>query len=531
MIAWDGWVTMLPPLVAIGVALALRRVVVALASGAVVAAVVAREGALLGGGGLRGEVSCLWGAEAPAGVACALWGYLATALFNLDNLSITTFTCLVAGTVGIMGASGATSRLVAGVERLARGPRGAMLASWAAGFLVFFDDYANCMVVGRSMGPVCDRQGVSRAKLAYIVDCTAAPLASVAVIGTWVGYEVGLIEDALRRLGRDGAGFATFVSSLPYAFYAVAALALVGAVASSGRDIGPMLAEERRARAEHRDTGAGHAAPSGARGSAWSAALPVVVMVGTTLLAMVVSGVSASGRPLWDLAVFELLAEADALRAMLLGSAVGFALAAVQGRRIGLRGVGRGAVSGLHGLGEALVVLYLAWTLGDAINDTAAQDFLTGSLRGNLSPALLPAVVFGVGAATAFATGSAFGTMGLLVPLVVPLSFGLDGGALLAPSIAAVLGGACLGDHASPISDTTVLSAAGCEVDVVTHVRTQLPYVLIAGAGALLLGFLPAGFGVSPWVLLPLIVLAMALTLRLLGRTVDAERQRLLSHR
>ncbi len=497
-----GPITLLPPALTIAIALGTHRVLPALALGALTAAWVATGGDLLATPGRAGR-------------------YLFEAATSVDNLSIATFTLLVAVMVALLDASGGMSRLVGGLRRLARGPRGAALTSWLAGFVVFFDDYANCLVVGASMGPVCDANGVSRAKLAYIVDSTAAPVASLTLVGTWVGYEVSQLDLALAGLGRAGEGYALFVASLPYAFYSVLALVLVGVVAITGRDLGPMLAEEREAaqrRARSGDDVADVAVTP--LGQALQAASPVVVLVGVTLVALLRDGLAAHGGSLAGVAWHEVLADADPYRAMLWGALAGALVASLVAARWGLGGraqvaaAGRGAV----GVAEALAVLALAWTAAGGIRDTGADDYLLSALDGRLGAAWLPVSTFLVAAATSFATGTSFGTMGILLPLVVPLAAGLDGGFALVPTVGAVLSGAIFGDHASPISDTTVLSATGAGTDLVTHVRTQLPYALLAGGVAVGVGYIPAGFGVSPWLSLAVGTALLVGALRVFGQ-------------
>ncbi|MCB9681536.1 MAG: Na+/H+ antiporter NhaC family protein [Alphaproteobacteria bacterium] len=512
MFGWDQGLSLLAPLVAIVTALVTRRVLVSLGAGVVVAGVVAAHGVLLGPEGLSCLAVCGTAGPCPddAGAICRVAGYVAQTVFDTDKITITTFTVLVAAMVGVMEASGATRTLVGAVERFAAGPRGAMLASWIAGFVVFFDDYANCLVVGSAMGPVCDRNGVSRAKLAYIVDSTAAPVASLAVVGTWVGFEVGLIDQSLQAAGHGaGEGFGLFVAALPYRFYGIFALALVGLLAWTGRDFGPMLEVERQARRAHAARASEPAAPAEGWARVALSALPVVALVVVTFGVMVRDGIAALPGPVSDAPLYEILGGADAYKAMLYGALVGWGLASALG--LGLarmplgdwaRGTGRGVVNVLQALG----ILYLAWALGTAIGDTAARDFLLGALGAWFPVALLPSVVFLLASVIAFATGTSFGTMSILVPLAVPLAVGMghDAMTVVAGTTAAVLAGACLGDHASPISDTTVLSAAGSGCELVEHVRTQLPYALLAGLVSLVVGYLPAGVGVPPWLTLPL---------------------------
>lgn len=636
-----------PALVAILLALTTRRVWLSLFSGVVAGAIVAHLPDVVSGqvlDAISAVVSYLVDAVLPglsafepelSGEGDLLGGAVSGDLSSLDfsHLIITAFSLAVAGMVGVLSRSGGTRALVRLVEGLARGPRGAQVAAWLAGGLIFFDDYANCLVVGSSMGPLFDRFRVSRAKLAYIVDSTAAPVASLAIVSTWVGYEVGLLGDELLKAGSAASPFAVFLSALPYRFYGFVTLAMVGAVAISGRDFGPMLTAEREARRADRPPAE---VTGGVPGKAWTAIVSVVLLVGFTfgwilysgvdgvyqgaLAAAVEAGVSDPGAAAWtavsETALFDVIGAGDPYYSLLWGSLA--ALVAASGlalltRTLSVRTLPRAVWAGMAPVFEALGILFLAWALGNAMAETGAARELGALVRptnvvelqsgpltvewhaveaadsarvviatpagevvrtrrlGRLDvggdrfvwdgrddagrrvpegaytatvqaenadgdgvdvlvrgeqrfPAwLLPAVVFAVAAGTAFATGTSFGTMGILIPLAVPLAVGIEAepGAILYGSVAAVLAGAILGDHASPISDTTVLSALGAGVDLVTHVRTQLPYALIAGGISIVLGYLPGGLGVSPWILVPLGCVVAIGTVIVFGRSPE----------
>ena len=254
------------------------------------------------------------------------------------------------------------------------------------------------------------------------------------------------------------------------------------------------------------------------------AAVPIAVLVGLTFLLLVRSGYQELGDAAADARLFEIIGAADPYGPMLYGSIVAFTVAclgALTTRSLGPRGVLRGAAGGASPLVEALSVLFLAWFLGDLIEAAGTGAFLTSALGGWVSPWMLPAATFVLAALTAFSVGSSFFTMGALIPLVLPLALSLEGGVIgpvVLASCAAVLDGAVLGDHASPISDTTILSALGSAVDVVVHVTTQLPYVLVAGTIAILVGAIPAGLGAPVWALIPLGMATSIAAVLILGR-------------
>ncbi len=476
----SAW-SLLPVLLAVGLSIGTRHVVLSLGAGVLCAALL------------------LQGGDPFAALVYAADTLVLGAIADKDHAKVTLFSLFVAATVAVVSRAGGTTALVGLVARVAHGRRSAMAAAWISGAIVFFDDYANCLVVGHGMRPLFDRAKVSREKLAFITDATAAPVASVAMVGTWVGYEVGLLDEALKAAGRTEDAYALFLEGLPYRFYPWVLLALVGAVALLGRDFGPMRAAEARALRgpPPPDADAGDAAVP----PAWVAAvavLPIGALLGWTALSLWRQGSAAVGP---DAPLFRIIGAADGYQAMLEASVVSLALAgalALASRRLGPRAVADGAMQGMAGLFEALVVLVLAWSLAGAIESLHAADFVVAVLGPHLPASLLPTAIFVAAAALSFATGTSFGTMGVLVPLVIPLTIGVDP-ALLVPASAAVLSGAIWGDHCSPISDTTVLSATASGCDLHAHVETQLPYALAGGALAVLFGTLPSGFGVPAW--------------------------------
>ena len=506
---WYGSpLTLLPPLVTIGLAIATQRVRLSLSIG-------------LGFGAL------LAAQLDPLAAATRTASFLFHVALDADNLLITTFSLLVAGMVAVIEHNGGTIALVRKAERVVRGPRSAMAASWLAGLFVFFDDYANCLMVGTTFRPLYDRHGLSHAKLAYIVDSTAAPVASFAVISTWIGYELGLLADALKGVPLAGGLLLFFVSTLPFRFYSIYSLAFVGAVALSGRDFGPM------ARLEHKARVATFAIEKSERPepaqSVWLAAGPILALLLATLVCLYWDGrVSAGASGLANPTLLSIMGSANAYRSMALGAGTAFMVSIVlslYSRTLMLSGVLLASWRGMRRILGALVILYLAWGLGTALETIGTARALADLLTGSVSAWSLPALTFLVAAAISFATGSSFSTMAILIPLVVPLAVSLAGGTAGSPVLAtvgAVLAGACFGDHISPISDTTILSATASGVEVITHVRTQLPYALTVGAVSLCLGYLPAGFGVPPLILIPLGVGLGAALVWTLGRTGEA---------
>jgi len=500
-----SWVSILPPLLTIAVALAFKRVIPALFIGIWVGAWAIGDFSLYS----------LW-----TGLLDTFQVFVLNALSNPDHTAIVLFSMMVGGMVGIISRNGGMQGIVNHIVRWADSARHACVATASMGMAIFFDDYANTLVVGNTMRPLTDSMRVSREKLAYIVDSTAAPVACIAVVTTWIGYEIGLIGDSLDKMpGLDGEPYLMFLNTIPYSFYPILAIAFVYMVSFSGRDFGPMLKAERMAQ-EH---GSEHSSPNkdatqeaetlrpveGKPQRAFNAYIPVLVMVLGVLVGLYVTGSNA----LEDTAnptLKDIIGNADSYTALMWASLVSMMTAALLtlGQRImNLDELVNAWFKGLNAMLMAMIILVLAWSLGEVTDVLQTADFLVGVLGDALPVFLLPAMVFILAAATGFATGSSWGAMGILFPLAIPLTWAVmvsQGQAgpehmhILYSAIAAILAGAVWGDHCSPISDTTILSSLASGCDHIEHVRTQLPYAITVGATAILFGNIMTALG-SPW--------------------------------
>ncbi len=521
-----GVLSLLPPLVAIALALIFRDVLVSLFVGVFAGAFI------------------LAGGHAPAAFARSIDQFLLGALADKDHAAIIIFSTLLGGMVGIINRSGGTQGIVAWLSRYATTARSGQLAAWLMGVLVFFDDYANTLIVGSTMRPVTDRLRVSREKLAYIVDSTAAPVASLAPLTTWIGFEVGLIAAAFADIGVPYNAYSTFIATIPYRFYPIFTLLLGFAVALSGRDFGPMLAAERRARRTGKVLGADAvpladfsaqilAPPLGKPLRPANALLPILTVIAVTVGGLYLTGRTQAGEGLEG--VRDAFAAANPFKALLWASLAGVvmaaALATVQ-RILTIRETMLALVEGLKSMLLAMVVLTLAWSIGAVCSELHTASYVVGVTRSVLSAHWLPVLVFLVAAAVSFATGTSWGTMAIVMPLVVPIAHGLAGEAglsfadssyraLMLGAISSVLAGSVWGDHCSPISDTTVMSSMASGCDHIAHVRTQLPYALVVGAVGMLVGDIPTAFGVSPWISLAVGGAILLVGIRLLGQPVE----------
>lgn len=516
-----SWLSLLPPLVAIGLALALRQVVLALAAGV-----------WLGASLVAGDPG--------NGLLALADRYAVGAVADSDHASVIVFTLLLGGMVGIISRSGGAHGLAAWFTRFATTRKRGQLAGWGMGLVIFFDDYANSLLVGTSMRPITDRLKISREKLAFLVDATAAPVASIALISSWVGVEIGSIAEQFKLHHMAGDPYSVFLQTIPYRFYPICMLVFGLALVLTRRDFGPMR------RAELRAIEQGKVLADGARPAAdfedqsltppadkphrWiNALIPICVVVLGVMAAMWWTGYAKlSGRdPSHDFGFWDSFTAGDSYRALLWSSLAGclVAIGLVTGQRIlSLRQAMDAWLSGLKSMLLAVVILVLAWSLGVVCKDLDSAGFVVAAIGDWLPPGLLPAAVFVIAALVSFATGTSWGTMGILFPLVIPLAASLVPGdqVLLLGTISSVLAGAVWGDHCSPISDTTILSSLAASCDHVDHVKTQLPYALSVGLVCLVVGDLACGLGLYPaWLGLVLCAGAVVGVVFVVGRPVE----------
>jgi Na+/H+ antiporter NhaC len=514
-----GWVSLMPAFLAIVVALVARNVVPALVLGL-----------WLGSTALQG-FSAL---GALKGLLDVFAVFIANALADADHAAVILFTMMIGGMVGIITRNGGMASVVRVVVSRARTAVGGQISVWLMGLMVFFDDYANTLVVGNTARPITDHLKISREKLAYIVDSTAAPVVCLALVTTWIGYQVSLIDQALHDIdGLPGTtAYSVFLHSLPYSFYPILAVIFVLAVAVTDRDIGPMLKAEQRARRGEVTSKVAGETPAmdgdtlepkeGIPLRAINAFVPILVLIVALGVSMFVTG---EGDTITDI-----VGSSDPYKAMMWASFGGALVAAAMsmGQRILSA---HETVDAWYGGARAtlfgMIVLVLAWSMSAVTGDLDAKGYLISVLGDALPAELVPAVAFLLAAVTAFATGTSWGTMGILVPLVLPLTWAVmtvsgpvDPNDLhvLYSSVACVLAGAVWGDHCSPISDTTVLSSIASGCDHIEHVRTQMPYALIVGFVAITVGTIPGGYGVSPWISIVVGAVILIAILRYFGR-------------
>lgn len=518
------WMSILPPLVAIVMALLIKEVISSLFVGILTGTFLM---ALYGG---ASPASALGG-----GLLRVVDTYVVGSLFDSDHVTIIVFTLIIGGMVRIITANGGMQGVVNWLSRRARGPRSGQLMTFLMDLCIFFDDYSNTLVVGNTMRPIADKLKVSREKLAYIVDSTSAPVVAVAFVTTWIGAELSYIQDGITAIGLNASAYSVFFHSLAYSFYPFLTLGFVLMLIFSGRDYGPMLTAERKARmASSIETEMTNSVSKPAH--IIDAIIPLTVLIFGTIIGLIATGYDAS---VWlsETGFFSKLSAtigaANSYKALLWASVLSLLTAILMTL---LRGtltfakVIEEMVEGFKAMFNAVLILTMAWAIALVTKDMHTAEFVSQLLvQWSLSPVLVPILTFLLAALIGFSTGTSWGTMAILYPLILPASWllcqeqGLSIDAtmpLFYNVVASVLAGSVMGDHCSPISDTTIMSSLASSCNHLQHVKTQMPYALTVGGVAMLIGVLPTALGLPSWVAFLMAFGVLWIMVRLVGKKV-----------
>ncbi len=531
------WLSVVPPLIAILLALLFKEVVVSLFIGIWAGAFIA--------GGLRIESLYYF----LISIFEVVEKYVVKALADSSHISIIVFSLMIGGMVAIISRNGGMAGVVKSLSRYAKDAKSTQFITWVLGVAIFFDDYANTLIVGNTMRSVTDKFKISREKLAYIVDSTAAPVSAVAFITTWIGAELSYIADATATLQGFDTGmtpYALFVSSLRYSFYPILTLIFILILIFTRRDYGPMWKAENRARTTGQVSSARNddedepdmedlSPVKGAPLKWYNAAIPVLVVILLTIFGLIDTGIasvygelvgkginpaSEAWGDVWPLMyqlsgedasffmrVGKLIGSSDSYVALLWASFGGLLVAILMtvGQKImKLIDTMHNMTIGFKTMLPALIILTLAWSLAITTEELHTATYITNLLQDSLSPYLMPAIIFILAAFIAFSTGSSWSTMAILYPIAIPTTWAICQTQGIAPDIsmeillnviATVLAASVVGDHCSPISDTTILSSLASDCNHIDHVRTQLPYALTVGITSLIAGSLATFFG------------------------------------
>ena len=531
-----GFWTILPPIIAIALAFITKNVVISLFIGTL-------SGCFL----LQ-----ITGSNPFMAIIQAFLDFVQRALNSLAdpwNAGIVLQVMVIGGVISLVSKMGGAKAIAESLAKKAKTPRSAQLITWFLGVLVFFDDYANSLIVGPIMKPVADKMKISRERLSFIIDATAAPIAGIMIVSTWIGLEVGLIKDGFTLIGQEVDAFGVFLRTIPYRFYNILILIFVVATSLLLRDFGPMRKAEINARKGYisdaskeitldKDVEDEMAPKEGVKLSVWNAIIPIGALMISALISFYYSGYTAimggedvvlqnlmTTSPASFTAIREAFSASDASVALfqsaLFASIVAIFMAVCK-KIFTFSEAVEVWIDGMKGLIITGVILILAWSLSSVIKELGTAAYLVKLLSSSIPQFLLPSIIFILGAVISFATGTAYGTMGILMPLAIPLSYSISpemGYVIVGTS--AVLTGAIFGDHCSPISDTTIMSSMGAGCDHISHVRTQMPYALSVAAITILFGYVPVGLGLSIWLVLPLSTAAIFALVYFIGKPVD----------
>lgn len=558
------WLSIVPPLIAIFLALLFKEVVSSLFVGIF-------AGAFIAGGMRIDSIYYLL-----ISIYEVVEKYIITALVDSGHMSVIIFSLLIGGMVAVISRNGGMAGVVNVLSRFAKTRKSAQVVTWLLGIAIFFDDYANTLIVGNTMRSVTDKFKISREKLAYIVDSTAAPVASIAFITTWIGAELTYIDDGMTKIGELAAleltPYSIFFMSLKYSFYPVLTLVFIYMLIRSGREFGPMLKAERRALETGKvsppqtDTGLTEEledlSPVKNAPLKWyNAAIPVLIVILMTLFGLVDTGMSSLSSSLGENGIIahswgevwrnmgalfsggdggffmklgKLIGSADSYVALIWASISGLIAAfilTIGGKIMRLSDSINTMTTGFKTMLPAVIILTLAWSLAGTTDELHTAEFLTSTLADSINPYILPAIIFLLSALISFSTGSSWSTMAILYPIAIPTAWavcqssGMDTAAsleILLNVISIVLAASVLGDHCSPISDTTILSSLASDCKHIEHVRTQLPYALTVGVVSILSGTIAAILG-GGWITCTIILFIGFAILYFIIRTFGKE--------
>lgn len=531
-----GVLTLIPPLVAIGLAFITKETILSLFIGVFV-------GEFMLNVNDYNVISTIINAFLKMG------SQIISCMADPWNAGIVLQCLLIGGVIQLITKMGGTKALGEAFARKADTPKKAQILTWLLGLFVFFDDYANSLIVGPIMRPVMDKLKVSREKLAFVVDATAAPVAGIAIISTWIGLEISLITDGFKTIGvTNVSGFGIFLQTIPYRFYNIFILIFIVITAITLYEFGPMKKAEKKARNRTEDEAVvDYKAPDmdevqpvdGIKLSVWNAIIPILTLIVSALIAFYWSGyntiLSGTNQELISLmqtaplsfdSIFQALSQSNASVALfqsaLLASIVAITMAVGQ-KILKIDEAITEWVNGMKTIVITGVILLLAWSLGDVIGELGTATYLVSILSNTIPAFIVPALIFILGAVISFATGTAYGTMSIFMPLAIPLAWAVSTGDINFTIVATsgVLTGAIFGDHCSPISDTTILSAMGTNCDHISHVQTQMFYALFVGAITIIVGYIPAGLGIPWYIIIPVGIVVMYFGLKLIGEKVD----------
>lgn len=522
-----GWLSLLPPLLAIVLAFLTKQVLISLFLGILAGAIM------------------LAGWNPFQGFLRTMDSYILGSLADSWNAAIIIFLLAIGGMVGVVNKMGGTMAVAEALGKKIKNPKTAQLYTMLLGVFVFFDDYANTLIVGPTMRPLTDKNRISKEKFSYIIDSTAAPVVGIAIISTWVGYEIGVIRNIYQSLGIEANYYEVFLKTIPYSYYCIYALIFVFALAIMQRDFGPMYKAEMRARTTGKLIADGSKAMTsdeitdmeikeGIKLKVSNAVIPILTLVIVAFVGLWYNGytmLEGNVEPFTFAGIRACFGEADSSIVLLWASITSGIVGIIMGVAQKIFTIDEAMtawVDGAKSMVIACMILVLAWSLGSVTSDVGTAKFLVGRVSDTIPFAVLPIIIFLLSGLVSFATGTAWGTMAIVIPLAVPMAYAFvqNGGDphMLTITLGTVLSGAILGDHCSPISDTTIMSSMASGADHLDHVKTQLPYALTV-AGVAGISYLIAGIfsSINPIIILIIGAIIILGIVRYVGKPVDED--------
>ena len=497
--------SLVPPIVAIALALITKEVYSSLFVGILI-------GGLLYAGGNPEET-----------VLHVFSDGIVSVLSDSYNVGILIFLVILGSIVAMMNKAGGSAAFGRWASSKIKTPAGAQLATIALGVLIFIDDYFNCLTVGSVMRPVTDKQNVSRAKLAYLIDATAAPICIIAPISSWAAAVAGFVE------GEDG--FSLFIRAIPYNYYALLTIVMMVGMVLMHEEYGPMALHEANARKGDLFTTGNHpyeamdeeVAEAGDNGHVADLVIPIVSLIVCCVIGMIYTGGFFEGADF-----VTAFSQSDASVGLALGGFFGLVITVVLymiRRVMKFRDLMACLPEGFKAMVPAILILTFAWSLKAMTDSLGAKEYVAALVKASTGSfvSLLPAIIFLVGCFLAFATGTSWGTFGILIPIVVD-AFSATDPQLMIIAISACMAGAVCGDHCSPISDTTIMASAGAQCEHVNHVSTQLPYAITAAAVSCV-SYIVAGYVRNVVISLIVAIALMLATLSVIKMTAAKSRK------
>ncbi len=470
--------------------------------------------------------------------------YLTNSLTDPSSAGIVLQVLFIGGVIQLIAYSGGARHMASAIAKRAKTERQTQFLTWVMGLVVFFDDYANSLIVGPIMRPMIDKMKISREKFAFIIDATAAPIAGIAIISTWIGYELGLIGSGLEQIGIDASPFTIFVQSIPFRFYNILMLVFIVLTIYLAREFGPMLEVERMARRGEKTPGFIQVNDDeeelqekpGIKSNILDGVIPIGTLIFGSLILFYVNGIATikastdaalikqvTDSPFSFTTIQEAFSNADAAIVLFQAALLTVIVLFIRAQILKQYKVEEGIevfIKGANSLLSTVFVLLFAWSLGGIVGDLGASNYLVAQLSDSMPAFILPAITFALSGFIAFSTGTSFGTMGIMMPIVIPLAFSINPDlGYVTIAISSILTGATFGDHFSPISDTTILSSMGAGCNHIEHVRTQMPYALTVGAVSTI-AYIFAALNMNMFIVYGLMIALLVAILLVFGKKV-----------